>query len=431
MTKWLETLQQESWQLELIISGFAIFLLLGAYEPIVNLKFTIKRLVVGDNIYNLLGIPYNILRATYFIFVTNLIVHVLLRGLWISTIGLRYVSGDIDFEQLKLSPKFDQYLKKRIGSFDSYIEKLEKICSVVFAFTFLIVFALIASGLCLMSLIGIGFLIDWVDDEVGEAAVLPFVIFMLLFLFSAVLYLLDFVTLGWLKRQKWLSKVYYPIYRLFSVLTLSFIYRPIYYNLIDNKFGRWSSFLLIPYGIVFFVFSTLTISTHEFLPSRRQAQTLSTSRYDDIRSENSVSTSASIPSKFVDNGFLQLYLPYVDSENDRVIQTICPDLEPAQTGIRLETQSDRQRYNMNADSALLCNAQRYNIYVDDSLMNDLKYRFYHHPTRKDIGLITIFDVDYLERGEHEVRVDVQFIRRRNRRDTLIFIPTVSIPFWKE
>ena len=32
--KWLETLQQESWQLELIISGFAVFLLAGAYEPL-------------------------------------------------------------------------------------------------------------------------------------------------------------------------------------------------------------------------------------------------------------------------------------------------------------------------------------------------------------------------------------------------------------
>lgn len=32
--KWLETLQQESWQLELIISGFAIFLLVGTYDPL-------------------------------------------------------------------------------------------------------------------------------------------------------------------------------------------------------------------------------------------------------------------------------------------------------------------------------------------------------------------------------------------------------------
>jgi len=32
--KWLDKLQQESWQLELIISGFAIYGLFTAYEPL-------------------------------------------------------------------------------------------------------------------------------------------------------------------------------------------------------------------------------------------------------------------------------------------------------------------------------------------------------------------------------------------------------------
>ena len=36
--KWLDKLQQESWQLELLISGFAIFGLFSAFEPL-QLKF--------------------------------------------------------------------------------------------------------------------------------------------------------------------------------------------------------------------------------------------------------------------------------------------------------------------------------------------------------------------------------------------------------
>ena len=34
--KWLDKLQQESWQLELIISGFAIFGMFTAFEPILD-----------------------------------------------------------------------------------------------------------------------------------------------------------------------------------------------------------------------------------------------------------------------------------------------------------------------------------------------------------------------------------------------------------
>jgi len=48
--------------------------------------------------------------------------HVLLRGFWISAFG--YVSGDIDYDSLKYSPKFTRYLKKRVGSFDKYIATL-------------------------------------------------------------------------------------------------------------------------------------------------------------------------------------------------------------------------------------------------------------------------------------------------------------------
>ena len=429
--KWLETLQQESWQLELIISGFAIFLLLGAYEPIIDLDYKISKLAIGYGNYSLLKVPYGVLLGSYYIFVINLIVHVLLRGLWISTLGLRYVSGDIDFDQLNFNPKFDTFLRKRIGSFDNYIENLEKLCSVIFAFTFLITFILIAAGLFLLMLVGVGFLIDWANEHISESVAISIGLLLVILLLGAMLYLLDFITLGWLKRQKWLTPFYFPFYRLFSILTFAFIYRPIYYNLIDNKFGRWTGFMLVPYLLVFVMVSSITITTHSFLPIHRNSQTLVTALYDDTRSETSLSTNASIPSKFVDNGFLQVYLPYVDNANDKVIQLICPDLKPAKTGIGLSKDHDWGRYGMNPDSALLCNAARYKIYINDSLFQQPKYRFYDHPIRKDIGLLTILDINYLPRGAHQVRVDVKFLQRRNRKDTLIFSTPVQIPFWKE
>ena len=74
-----------------------------------------------------------------FFILINLVLHVLLRGIWISTLGLRYVSGEIDFDKLRLAPRFDRFLRRRIVSFDQYILRLENLCSVIFAFTFLIV----------------------------------------------------------------------------------------------------------------------------------------------------------------------------------------------------------------------------------------------------------------------------------------------------
>ena len=46
--KWIEILQQESWQLELLISGFAIFLLASVYDEIGSFEYQISLLTTGS-----------------------------------------------------------------------------------------------------------------------------------------------------------------------------------------------------------------------------------------------------------------------------------------------------------------------------------------------------------------------------------------------
>ena len=119
--EWLEKLQQESWQLELLISGFAIFGIYAARTVITDLDFKIHNDFDGD--FQFLGILLHfILKTGWLIFFINLIVHVILRGLWIGAIGLRYVSQEIDYDALKYSPRMTEYLKKKVGSYDDFIE---------------------------------------------------------------------------------------------------------------------------------------------------------------------------------------------------------------------------------------------------------------------------------------------------------------------
>ena len=429
-TKWLEILQQESWQLELLISGFAIFLLAESFEPVRNLDDQINVLLSGSAYYGLLYIPYQVILGAWYVLIINLILHVLLRGLWISTIGLRYVSGDIDFNKLNISPKFDRFLRSKIVSFDLYIQQLEKLCSAVFGFTFLIIFILISGGLFVVGIVILAMTIEGVSTSFGGLWFMVIVPFLLLYLLGGLIYFLDFITLGWIKRKKGIARFYYPIYRFFSVITLAFIYRPIYYNLLDNKFGRNIVLFLIPYLIGFTLIASLTVNTKAYLPGNRTLQSISNNFYDDTL-EDRASYSASISSKFVKNGFAQLFLPYVSRNDDKVIEAICPDLKPAKTGVFFFGNNDPLRNNMNADLALDCHSQRFKIYVNDTLLNNLKYRFHEHPTRKNIGLLTVLDVGYLSRGEHAIKVDVKILQSSNGKDTLFFNESVVIPFWKE
>ena len=90
--KLLNRLQEESWQLELLISGFAIFGLFSAFEP---LELGLFEARANDQSYYLA--IYWVALISCYILIFNLIFHVLLRGMWIGALGLRYVSGDIDY----------------------------------------------------------------------------------------------------------------------------------------------------------------------------------------------------------------------------------------------------------------------------------------------------------------------------------------------
>ncbi|MBT8221649.1 MAG: hypothetical protein KJN96_00635 [Eudoraea sp.] len=87
--KWLDILQQESWQLELIISGFAIYGLFMIIDPIELANQEAQNQGNMFRIFLMQG-----LMVSWYIITINLIAHVILRGLWIGAIGLRYVSGN-------------------------------------------------------------------------------------------------------------------------------------------------------------------------------------------------------------------------------------------------------------------------------------------------------------------------------------------------
>ena len=99
--KLLQKLQEESWQLELLISGFAIFGLFTIYDPITISTQEAKN---SQQIYKF--VISLVAQVSCAILIFNLVLHVLLRGLWIGALGLRYVSGDIDYEELNYSQKF-------------------------------------------------------------------------------------------------------------------------------------------------------------------------------------------------------------------------------------------------------------------------------------------------------------------------------------
>jgi len=320
----LDRLQEDSWQLELLVSGFTIFGLFSAVE-LVEIKI-VEAQILGQVLK-----PFALIMVytSCYILIFNLVIHLILRGLWIGALGLRYISGDIDFEVLNYTDRFKNYLKKKIVSYDKYVATLENYCSVLFAISFLMIFYLIAFLMIVAIIGGIG---EFIAIFETPRLLRRIVMYITITFFSVggLLTMIDFFTQGFLKKKKILSKIYFPFYKIFSYVTLSFLYRPLVYNFLDNKFGKRISMFLVPIYILIFFLSSIMYVPSNYLNEMEidGSILLKNNHYENMQvKETDFVQSTSIQSKIIKDNYLKIFCVF-DNKIEDTIFKYYPKLKP-------------------------------------------------------------------------------------------------------
>ena len=429
--KWLDALQQESWQLELIISGFALYALFSAFEYV---GIETRRVIAEEN--EILRFVMIFLMVSLFILIMNLTAHVVLRGLWIGAIGLRYVSGDIDYDKLRYTDKFKNFIQRKVGSYDKFIADLEKYCSIIFAITFLIVFYLMAIFTILGSLVLILSMLSEIDNDTLQAVfIIPVVLF---YVVGLLFTLVDFVTQGFLKKKKWLARLYYPFYRVFSLLSLSFIYRPIVYNLLDNKFGKRIAMSLIPLYLGIAVLTTLREQKSNYLPSSFEYETegidyfeniSSPLKYEDELEDDHFVDRASIQSKVITDDYIRLFIPFAQSIEDRIFRH-CDSLMPEDDERGLKTSMinfnrDLNKRRENLKGYLACFNGIYSTVIDSTTLHS--EFVVTQNSKQQTGFETMLYIKDLKPGRHDLTF--QRLWSTRAQDSTKRAILSRIPFW--
>jgi len=429
---WLDTLQQESWQLELLISGFAIYGLFQAIAPL-ELNYQISQ----NSDKTLIAAIYSLGLTSSYILIFTLLLHIILRGLWIGALGLRYVSGDIDFKNLNYTPKFDKYLRKRIVSFDRYIARLEDYCSIIFALSFLLVFYVLSLFLLVGCISAFTFIFLVQDGEKNMTMMTIGGILILLFLVGMIVVFIDFLTQGYLKKKKWLAFFYFPVYWVFSFLTLSFLYRPLVYNFLDNRFGRTISIILVPiYFLIIFLSSTrFTRSNYLLLKKDSNTHYANIQNYNtSLETEGVFIDNASIPSRVITTNYLPIFIEYNDDIENKVFD-FNPDLKPDkdQRGFGSEISfSNEQRLMGKNDSLLNIYMQTikdlFIVKIDSLTINSIDY-IYTQNLREQEGFETVLPLDSINNGKHLLRIYRKNKKESNENGTFEAGEVAMIPFW--
>ena len=417
--EWLKKLQQESWQLELLVSGFTIFLLftgnIAFEEYFDDLPY---RYNVNDSFLTFIYLFIGLLGWAIKALILFLILHLMLRGFWIGAIGLRSVQNQVNFEDLRYSEIFTKRLKSKVTNLDNLVTRLDEICSVIFAFSFLVISMFLSFGLYLL-FYGIMAVILLYATRIAPGPLETFANIiagfgLLTFLITGIMYLVDYFTLGFLKKFNWLSKIYMPFYRFYGIITISGISRSIYYYLI-SKFSkkRIRSFYLVAM-VIFLASWFFRYDQYIYYPSQESLFSFENNYYDNLRPENHHVNTVSIRNHIISNGFIELFIRY-DPQDNPLIAAKCPKFEPIKNEgfnprFKMKIQSNglniqNQNFSDEDQKELLnCLSSIYSVSIDDFVLTGLTFFFHDHNQHGQAGLYTMIPVDSLENGLHQLAI---------------------------
>lgn len=442
VAKWLKKLARESWQLELLVSAFTIFLLLqavGGFSRLLeSLPYTYDSTgSVAGFIFVFMWLVGLSIKAL----IVFLVLHLLLRGFWIGAIGLRSVQSSIDFSSFHYSEFFSGKLKRKIASLDSLVIRLDEICSIIFSSSFLFISMLLAFGLYLIffsvSSIVLLSIQELMSGWVATSVAIFRGIWMVSLLLTGMIYLIDFFTLGFFKKFKKISRIYYPFYRFYSFITLAAISNSIYYYLIGKFSKSRIRMVFAIVGVALFANWIIDYDQFQYYSQGDGESVFSTNYYESLRPAEDFINRASIPSDVITGPYMRLFLRYDPSDN-RKIKSNCPEFEPQKNeGINSRFKWRTNEGNIeisgqdfeeeDTDKLLSCLSSLYEVSVNDSVCGAIKYYFHQHPGTGQYGLLTQLPTQIFHNGENVLTVRKVFL---NSDSMVVREDYAHIPFWR-
>lgn len=305
---WLKLIMENSWELELLISGGAIFSLFQLSGNWVQwfestVEFTA---FLGQDIILIIGtLGLELLKIGF-------ITHILFRAFWLAMVCANYVyPNGIKKEKIKWKKPFRIYAEDE-EDLQLPIIKLDRYCGIV-------IYLSITSSILLLGIIATIFLLISIPSLLD----LPFANgfynqFVILFI---LLYILDLFTSGFLRKIPYFSYLIFPFFSIFDVLSFrKFIQKSAFLfftNIPKVKFFSLTA-VMLSIGLLLSYLNTYKSMHWPNVFDKRQYKWqltnkdgLSTSpAYYRNEAINRYRGNPSIQSKIVHDNFLDLFIPY-------------------------------------------------------------------------------------------------------------------------
>ena len=429
----LRELTTQSWNLELAISGVAMFAILQLPDLLESafsyFRYNYMTHTEGTAVM-LPSLAYSLIRATSHVLFAAFLANFVMRAFWVGLVGLLAVfPSGIHYDRIPFStPYAQQRLADELGPLDRYILWLDKRCNIVFALAFQFVFGLIV--VALLYLLG---LLIYLVIQPNVPANVWFGVKIALGTLVAVFYLvIILLSQKKIKETPRGMQLNYQFTKAGQMMMLgmykhtSYVTNTFYSHIRPGKLVQTATIFMVVFFGVFFLEYINDIShtggrmslfnSRHLYSTRVDSLYIEPAVYDNQRPEGAFISVASIQSDVIREPYLRLFIAYPKALDNLLKQVA---LEPAWSDT-LSKQARRQQYAIWSSQQI---NRLIRITVNDSTCAQAKLLFTKTGVQEQYGWQTVLVPGNLKTGHNLLRVALQDPRKKEA-DEL-----VTIPFW--
>jgi hypothetical protein len=423
---WLIDLGIQSWQAELVMSGFIVT---GLFQlPDVFIRLVEPSIIQsGELEFTFLKIASMGFLMGIDVLVIIFGIHLLFRGIWIALLGLNSVyPNGINIKSTKgMGEKYWQKAKEKYPDLTAYCVRLDANCSVLFSSATVIIIMVSSLSICILGFYKLSTYLMSVFPitpkhiiAVGIGIYITFLVVNLLIWFLGKKY----------PDNKRIEKIVTLFGDTVGVIFSLYIFqKPVGYITSIQMSNNKSKYGFIIMMIVSLFMGTVVgkqmrksdafydLEADKYFTFNNQPHEILAYNYENLINKEAEIYSPIIQSDVVTDDFLKVFIPNIARERERM---------------NLKEYSISERFKMKNAQREAIDKERFevykafnSIYINDTLQTNLEYQFYTHPQASERGLLVYVSSEQFIKGRNILEIRKNYFSE----DTIQKI--VKIPFF--
>lgn len=411
-----------TWEVELLISGVAVFAMLQLPGLLDDAMFRLSPRF-GDEVRQMLVLAYVYAKGMALILAVTFVLHLLLRARWIALVGMHSVYPEgIRWENLRMGPILRDIERARARPFAAIIERADNLAAMVFAVGVTLAIFVVPIAIVAIGISAIGFALSALSGKQVDVVTVMLAVFAIVLLPASAAMMLDKQLGEKLSPDGFVGRMTRRMLGIYARIGFSRTRNPIMALLGSHVSDTRISTATVGLLLVALMVSALSlvaarspekIGNYSLFPAATHGNAIASAHYDDQRDPARDEAVPYMQSMVVAGPYLKLVVPFRPNLDEPAMRDRCPQATVAK-GDGL------------AAARLACLQSLHGVALDGKPL-DVQYEPGSDPRTDRPALVAMIDVRDLPRGRHELQVAHPPESSKKRRDDPGFD---RIPFWK-